>query len=258
MYRATPRDGVAWITGASSGIGRAAALELARRGFHVAATARRVDDLGALSAEAAAQGLRIDAFPADVIDRAGIAALLARIEAEAGPVALALFNVGAFFRDPPDDLCGDAFRKTMALNLDGVLNGLAPLIPRMKARGRGQIAVTASVAGYQGLPGSAAYCASKSALIATCESLKLQLEAMGINLQVVCPGFVRTPMTEKGWEPKPFMIEVDDAARRLCDGLARGGFEIAFPRRMVWLAKISKLVPYGARFWIMRRVVGTG
>ncbi len=248
MYRARPDHGLAWITGASSGIGRATALELARRGYRVAATARRVEELSELSREAAGMGLRIDAFPGDVTDREGMAALVARIEAGAGPVALAMLNVGTFFRDRPGDWCGEDFRRTMSVNFDGALNGFAPLVPRMTARGRGQIAVMASVAGYGGLPGAAAYCASKSALIVACASMRPQLAREGVAIQVICPGFVRTPLTDHNDFPMPFMIGVEDAARRICDGFEREGFEIAFPRRMTWLLKAINLLPWRAYF----------
>lgn len=253
MYRASPADGIAWIAGASSGIGRAVALELARRGYRVAVTARRADALEALSAEAAAAGLRIDAFAGDVTDRDAMAALLERIEREAGPVALAMLNAGNFYRDPEGVWGGDGFRRTMALNFDGVLNGLEPLIPRMKGRGRGQIAVVASVAGYGGLPGAAAYCASKAALIAACESMHPQLTRDAIHLQVICPGFVRTPLTEKNKTPMPFIMPAEEAARRICAGFERNGFEIAFPRRLVWLLKALNMLPYPAYFWIVGR-----
>ena len=256
MYRATPQHGLAWIAGASSGIGRATALELVRRGYRVAITARRADELEDVSRKAVSLGGRIDAYPCDVTDRPAMAALVERIEAEAGPIALAMMNVGSNFPDAPGEWCGDGFRRTFGVNFDGVLNGLSPLIPRMKERGRGQIAVMASVAGYGGLPGAAAYCASKSALIATCESMRLSLEQAGINLQIICPGFVRTPLTDRNDMVMPFMIEVDDAARRICNGFERKGFEIAFPRRMAWSLKALNHLPYPAYFWLMKRGVG--
>jgi NAD(P)-dependent dehydrogenase (short-subunit alcohol dehydrogenase family) len=253
MYRAAPKDGIAWVTGASSGIGRASALELARRGWRVVATARRAEQLDELAREAAAAGLRIDAYSGDVTDRSAMSDIATRIEREAGPVALAFLNVGAAFPHDRGDWIGESFRRTMATNFDGALNCLGPLIPAMRTRGRGQIALMASVAGYGGLPGAAAYCASKAALIAMSESLKFSLERAGITMQIVCPGFVRTSMTERGDFPTPFLIECDDAARRICDGFERGGFEIAFPRRMVWPLKAINLLPYPAYFWLFGR-----
>ncbi len=250
MYRAKPVDGIVWITGASSGIGRGVALELLRRGFKVAVTARRSEELEALAREA---GGGIYVFTGDVTDVPAMAAMVEAIEDAHGPIALAFLNAGGNFRDAPDDPCGENFRRTLDLNINGALNCLGPLVKRMRLRGRGQIALTASVAGYAGMPGAAAYCASKAAMITLGESLHVDLAAFGINLQVVCPGYVRTPLTERADYPKPFMVELDDAVQRICDGFERKGFEIAFPRRMALLLKIFTKLPAPVFFWIVRQ-----
>jgi NAD(P)-dependent dehydrogenase (short-subunit alcohol dehydrogenase family) len=252
MYRATPTDGVAWVTGASAGIGRATALELARRGWRVAVTARSADDLRALAAEAAGKGWRIDVFPGDVVDRAAQADIVARIETGCGPIALAFLNAGGVRADAPGDFFGENFRWTFALNFDGVINGLTPLMTRMKDRRRGQIAVMASIAGYGGLPMSAAYCASKSAVIVMAESMRAPLERVGVTLQVVCPGFVATNLLKNHKGALPFLMDAETAARRICDGFERKGFEIEFPRRLAWIAKAVNMLPYGLYFRIMK------
>ena len=255
VHRVSPADGIAWVTGASSGIGRAVCLELARRGWRVAATARRGDELERLAAEGTAQGLTILPFPGDVTDRGGMARLVETIATPERPIALAFMNVGTFFKDEPGEWFGDAFRKTYDVNIDGTLNGLEPLIPRMVARGKGQVAVMASVAGYGGLPRATAYCSSKAALITMCESMRFEFEDKGIGVQVVCPGFVHTPLTDKNDFPMPFVIEADDAARRICDGFASTAFEIAFPRRMAWMLKAFNHLPYAAYFGLIGRGV---
>ena len=256
--RTTPADGIAWVTGASSGIGRAVALELARRGWTVAATARRGSELEALANEAAASGHTILPFAGDVTDRTGMARLVEAIETPESPIALAVLNVGTFFPDPPGECAGDAFRRTFDVNLGGTLNCLEPLVPRMLARVRGQVAVMASVAGYGGLPRASSYCASKAALIAMCESLRFQLESKGVGVQVICPGFVRTPLTDHNDFPMPFLIEVEDAARRICDGLGQSRFEIAFPRRMAWMLKAINMLPYALYFRLVGLRTGRG
>lgn len=250
-----PSDGLAWVTGASSGIGLAVAIELARRGWRVAITARRGAELETIAAEQARSGVpgQILAFPGDVTDRAGMAALMARIEAEAGPIALAFLNAGAFFLDDAV-VGGDGFRKTFDLNVIGTANCLEPLAAAMRKRGKGQIAFNASVAGYGGLPRDPAYSASKSALIVLAESLAIPLAREGILMQVVCPGFVRTPLTDRNTARMPFLVEVDEAARRICDGFARSAFEIAFPRRMAWLLKAINMLPYRAYFAVTGRL----
>ena len=180
-YRANPADGAAWVTGASSGIGRGAALELARRGYRVYATARRTAELEALSAGATDLKGTIVAAPGDVTDREQIAELVAQIERDR-PIALALLNAGGNFWDAPGDLGGDGFAKTMALNLQGVVNGLNPVFNAMRARKRGQIAVVASVAGYGGLPNSGAYGPSKAALISFAEGMKFAADPLNVTI----------------------------------------------------------------------------
>ena len=254
-YRAKPSDGVAWITGASSGIGRATSLELANRGYTVAVTARRLPELEALAQEASGPG-RIVAFPGDVTDGPGIAALISTIEAELGPVVLAFLNAGTFFRDKGADFDADLVKRTFDINVGGAASCLEPLLKSMRARGRGQVAVNASVAGYGGLPTSAAYGATKAALINMAASLKFGLDREGITMQVVCPGFVGTPLTAKNEFPMPFLIPADDAARRICDGFERAGFEIAFPRRMAWMLKAINLLPYALYFPVVAKATG--
>jgi NAD(P)-dependent dehydrogenase (short-subunit alcohol dehydrogenase family) len=254
-YRAKPGEGVAWVTGASSGIGRAVALELARRGFTVVATARRESELQALAAEPAAAGrMRIEI--GDVTDAARIADIVNGMEQRHGPLSLAFLNAGTYFPDKGVDFDADLVKRTFDINIGGVANCLEPVLKVMKARGRGQVAVNASVAGYGGLPKSAAYGPSKAALINMCASLRFSLRYAGITMQVVCPGFVGTPLTAKNDFPMPFLIPAEDAARRICDGFATGGFEIAFPRRMAWLLKALNLLPYRLYFPIVGKALG--
>jgi NAD(P)-dependent dehydrogenase (short-subunit alcohol dehydrogenase family) len=248
-----PADGCAWITGASSGIGRAVALELARGGWTVVATARRLGELEALVLEASAAGHpgAIFAMPGDVTDRAGMEALVGAIEALKGPIALAFLNAG--ISPPIGERIFDVeeFRNVLEVNVMGVAHGLGPVLARMAERGRGQVAVNASIAGFGGLPGAAPYCASKTALIHMCESIKFDCEAAGILLQVVNPGFVDTPLVAKNKFPMPFMMSMDRAAKRVVDGFARGRFEVTFPRRLAWAVKALNQLPYAAYFGIL-------
>jgi NAD(P)-dependent dehydrogenase (short-subunit alcohol dehydrogenase family) len=255
MYRATPKDGIAFITGASSGIGRATALELARRGWRVAVTARRAGALKELAAMAPAQ---IFPYPGDVTRRAQIKAIIAAVEPDLGPIALAFLNAGVFLPAERSGFDPAVIAETHAINVGGTVNCLEPLLASMTARGRGQIALNASLAAYNGLPGSLAYGSSKAALLYMAKALKLEYEGRGINIQVVCPGFVRTPMTDQETVFKmPFLMEPEAAARRICDGLERGGFEITFPLRLAALTKFAHALPYPLRFrllaWSLRR-----
>jgi NAD(P)-dependent dehydrogenase (short-subunit alcohol dehydrogenase family) len=255
-YRAKPTDGAAWVTGASSGIGRATCLELARRGYVVAATARRIDDLEQLAREAEPLAGRIVAHVADVTDAIAMAEAVRTIEMAHGPIVLAFMNAGVAPYTRAGALDPEAFQQAFAVNVMGAVNGMTPLLAMMGPRKRGQIAVNASVAGYGGLPKAAAYGASKAAAIHMCEALKFDCDNLGVTLQVVNPGFIDTPLTRKNDFPMPFLMPMDEAARRICDGFERGGFEITFPRKLAWILKFVNLLPYKLYFPLIARATG--
>jgi NAD(P)-dependent dehydrogenase (short-subunit alcohol dehydrogenase family) len=251
---ARPADGLAWITGASSGIGRQLARELVGHGWIVAATARREAELAALAAEAPG---RIVAAPADVTDVRAVAAAVHRVQTETGrPIALAVLNAGTYLHDSAERFDLDAFIRQTQVNVIGTATALAAVMPAMIARGAGQLAIVSSVAGYRGLPRAIAYSATKAALIAMAESLKFDLDRAGVMVNVVNPGFVRTPLTDRNDFPMPFLLPVEEAARRIADGLARGRFEVAFPRRFAAILKLMRILPYALYFPLVARMTG--
>lgn len=241
---ARPEDGVAWVTGASAGIGRALAEELARRGWAVAISARRATELDAM----AAANPKFIAAPCDISDAASVEAALAAIEARGRPVALSVLNAGTYLPTEIDAFDLAQWRTQIEVNLNGTASCLAALLPRLLARGSGQVAFVASVAGYRGLPRAGAYGATKAALINLAESLRLELAPRGICVSLVNPGFIRTPLTDKNDFPMPFLMEVAPAARRMADGLASGRFETTFPKRFTWLLKALRVLPYALYF----------
>jgi len=255
-YIARPADGSAWVTGASSGIGRALALDLAREGFSVFATARSEDDLNRLAGEAESLKGTIIAAPGDVTNAESMAELVARIDSEGDGLALAVFNAGVYIPVHGETLTVEDFDKTFAVNLSGVVNGLVPAIERMKARGRGQLAIVSSVTGYGGLPTSAAYGATKAALINLAESLKFDLDKLGVRIQVICPGFVDTPATADNAFTMPALMQPGDAASRIASGLKSSSFEITFPRRFTYVLKALRFLPYGAYFGLINAATG--
>jgi NADP-dependent 3-hydroxy acid dehydrogenase YdfG len=244
-----------WITGASSGIGRAVALAYARAGATVAASARAVDALQALAGEPDAGG-RIYPFAVDMTDRAAVAATVAHIEAALGALELVILNAGT--HEPVDARAFDpaVFDRLVAVNLTGTVNGLAAVLPGLVARRAGHVAIVASVAGYGGLPSAAAYGATKAALINLAEALKFDLDRVGVRVSLVNPGFVRTPLTDKNPFAMPALMEVEDAAAALVRGLARGGFEVTFPRRFTHVLKLLRLLPYRLYFPLVAKLTG--
>lgn len=243
-----------WITGASSGIGAELALQLARQGVTVAASARSADKLATL----AIREPRIKPYPVDVTDRQAVAEAARRIAAELPPVDLAVLNAGIGSFAGASRFSAEQAAQTMAVNYLGVANALEPLIPMMIERGRGQLAFVASVAGYRGLSKAAIYGASKAAVNNLAESLAIDLAGRGITVSVVNPGFVDTPMTEGNPFPMPFLMPVDEAAARIIRGLARRKFEVAFPWQMVTLLKLGRLMPSALYLWLSRQMAGRG
>lgn len=243
---------VAWITGASSGIGAALARELAGAGWQVAATARNEGALAALAADAEALPGLIRGFPADVTDAGALVDAVARIEADLGPIALAVLNAGTHRPMAARDFDAEAFAGLVEVNLVGTARALGAVMPAMIRRGAGQIAVVASVAGYRGLPTAVAYGATKAGLINMTEALRFGLHGTGVRIHVVNPGFVRTPLTDRNPFPMPFLIEPEEAARRIRRGLEGSAFEIAFPRRFVAILKLLRLLPHRLYFPLVR------
>ncbi|WP_244520016.1 SDR family NAD(P)-dependent oxidoreductase [Sinorhizobium glycinis] len=249
-FTARPEHGLAWVTGASSGIGRALALRLVEEGYAVVVTARSHEKLVALHHEAEGPG-KIIVLDGDVTDPRDMERLLTAIEYEHGRVALAILNAGVAIPVRGDDLHLEAFDRSIAVNLHGVVNCLVPLVEHMRANGDGQIAIMSSVAGYGGLPMGAAYGATKAALINMTESLKFDLDRIGIRLQLICPGFVETRGAVKGNFPRPALVSADEAAEWICRGLKSRSFEITFPKRFTYAVKLLRLLPYGAYFALL-------
>lgn len=253
LYRTQPGDGIVWITGASAGIGRALALQMARQGYHIVGTARGEDALNDVAKEADGMKGRFSGYACDVTDREKMAKAVSDIEAAHGPITLAIFNAGNYWPTAGEALDIDAFRKTYEINMFGVLHGLVPVVERMKAHGKGQVVCVASVSGYSGLPAASAYGASKAAINNMCESLKFDFDKINIRIQVVNPGFIDTPLTEKNDFNMPALMPVDKAVEAMIAGMEHGGFEITFPRRFTYLLKLLRMMPHSFYFWQMKR-----
>ncbi|MEM6678077.1 MAG: SDR family NAD(P)-dependent oxidoreductase [Pseudomonadota bacterium] len=253
----SPEDGAAWVTGASGGIGRALTLALSARGWTVYATARRAEALEALAEDAVAAGHtgRILPLPADVTDPAAMTGAVATITAEA-PLALAVLNAGIYIPMRAQAFKAEVVAQHMAVNVQGIANGLEPVLAHMIARGRGHVSLMGSVAGYRGLPDATAYSPTKAAVISMAEALAMDMVDFGVRVSVINPGFVETDATSVNEFQMPFLMSPDAAATRIVEGLEKPGFEIAFPRRFALILRLIGLLPNRAYIWAVRKTTG--
>jgi len=223
------------VTGASSGLGEALAIEYARRhpGATIALVARRAERLEALAARL--HGAVVERYPIDVADRAAVAAMgrdfLARHGAPDVVIANAGVNAPTYTGTPGDDA---NFERILRVNVVGTFDTFAPFVDAMRARGSGRLVGVASVAGIRGMPSLGGYCASKAAVIAYLESLRLELRATGVKVVTIAPGYVRTPMTAPNRYPMPFLMDADAFAARAADAIARGARFAVIPWPMGW------------------------
>jgi short-subunit dehydrogenase len=205
--------------------------------------------------ELARQHPGIAPLPVDVTALEAMTEASRSITNTLGPIDLALFNAGIWEAMSARNFSAAKAARAMAVNYQGIVNGIEAVLPSMVERGSGHIGLVASVAGYRGLGPTAAYGPSKAAVINLAETLKNNLAMRSIKLSLINPGYVDTPMTRGNPFPMPFIISAEDAARRILRGLERGKFEIAFPWQLVLLMKLARLMPYGLFFWYARAVL---
>ncbi|HUI19737.1 MAG TPA: SDR family NAD(P)-dependent oxidoreductase [Methylocella sp.] len=232
------------VTGASSGIGRALVLVYAREGVSLSLIGRDRDRLEDAAAAARAQGAEVSLGQLDVRDQDAMARWIAAADARR-PFDLVIANAGITTGLAPGELAEDprAVRAIIDINLIGVLNTVEPLIQPMCSRGVGQIAFIGSIAGLRGLPYAPSYCATKSAVHAYSESLRGRLEARGVRVSLVIPGFVKTPLNESIEAMKPLEMSGAEAAALIQRGLEQGKAVIAFPRALYLAARLSRILP---------------
>lgn len=231
------------ITGASSGLGAALARAYASSGVHLALSGRDAPRLQAVAAACQGRGAEVRTETIDVGDRARLAAWIDACD-DAAPLDLVIANAGVSAGTGSGGENDAQTRRIFAINVEGVVNTVMPALPAMRRRRRGQIAIVSSLAAFRGFPGAPAYCASKAAVRVWGEALRPHLAGEGIGVCVICPGYVKTPMTAVNEFPMPLLMDSDAAARRIVRGLARNKARIAFPLPMyalVWL--IAALPP---------------
>lgn len=240
------------ITGASSGLGAALATSYAAPGVRLGLVGRDAVRLTGTAAACEARGAGVTQARLDVRDAAGLGAWLLGFD-EAGAVDLVVAAAGISAgpqRGEAVEMPGFAQRQ-VAVNLVGCMNTVEPLLPRMVARGRGQVAVVSSVAGLRGLPYSPGYSGSKAGVRAYGDALRGLLRPHGVRVSVVVPGFFDTPMTDRFHGDKPFLLTLDRAAAITRRGLDRGAARIVFPRRLARLLQLADLGPP----WLTDRIL---
>ena len=238
------------ITGASSGLGEALAKTYARAGVRLALGGRDRGRLEAVAAACRTRGAEVATALLDVTEAAGLAAWIEK-EDRIAPLDLVIANAGTSAGTGRGSETAEQARRIFAVNLDGVVNTVQPAIRLMAARRHGQLALMSSLASFRGFPGAPAYCASKAAVRVYGEALRGALARHRIAVSVICPGFVKTPMTAVNKFPMPFLMEADRAAAIIRRGLARRKARIAFPRRlyaMTWL--LAALPPSITDRWL--------
>lgn len=252
------RGKTAWIVGASSGIGLATASALLARGARVAVSARNREALERFAAQhRTSDGAPspVVVLPFDASDAGAVASAHASLRAS-GPIDFVLYAAGTYAALRAEDFALDVMVAHQQINYVGALNVLAVVLPDFVARGAGHVALTASVAGFRGLPQSLAYGPTKAALTNLAEVLYADLHSRGIGVSVVQPGFVDTPLTAQNTFKMPALITTDEAAVAMLAGWARGAFEIHFPRRFTAWMKLLRVLPYRLYFPLVKRFTG--
>jgi short-subunit dehydrogenase len=239
-----------FITGASSGLGEGLARHYAEPGAVIGLCARRAPLLAELAERVTARGARALVYAADVSDTVEMQKVAADFVREAGGVDLVIANAGIGIAH--ETLLGksEPIAKLMVVNVIGVTNTVVPFVPMMLQQGSGTLAAVSSVAGLRGVPGRAAYSASKAAVITFMDALRLDLQGTNVHAMTLCPGFVHTPLTASLPGKLPFVISADEAVEQMTKAIRRHARTFIFPWQMRVLSKVFKLVPEA----LMRRV----
>jgi short-subunit dehydrogenase len=238
------------ITGASSGIGRGLAVEIARRGAKVGLIARRVEVVDEVMREIESSGGTALPLPADVQSEESLRAAADKLRAQLGPIDILIANAGIGPTRDAAKYSAAEVSDVINVNVIGASNSVAAVVPEMVARGSGHLVVISSLAAYRGLPRSAAYCASKAAVSAFFESLRLDLEPRGIAVTIIHPGFIKTPLTSGRENQMPFLMELDDAIAKMVRAIEKRRKRYSFPWQLATIVRAGMIMP----IWMYDRI----
>ncbi|MBP0484391.1 SDR family NAD(P)-dependent oxidoreductase [Sagittula salina] len=225
-----------WLVGASEGLGAALAREMSAAGAELYLSARSEDRLGALADSLPGKA---HVLPVDITDAGALERVAETIGDFDGVVQLA----AVYWPFGAQEWDAEHANLMADVNLGGAMRLMGVVVPRFVARGRGHIVMTGSLSGYRGLPGAAAYVATKSGVMALAESLHADLRGTGVEVQLINPGFIETRLTEKNDFHMPFKMQPDEAAQVYFGHMTRGGFQKAFPRLFSWVFRGSQFLP---------------
>ena len=244
-------DKVIWITGGSSGIGKALAYKFANQGWQVAISARREN----LLKEISESNDKIKSFPLDVTDKVKCKEVFEQIKNYYGDLDICFFSTGTWSPKEEKDIDVEQIENVFKVNFFGTINSIKAVEEHFKNKKNGIITIVSSIAGYRGLPNTTGYGPSKSALISLAESLYLDFERYNVRVCLVCPGFIKTPMTDKNDFKMPFLKTSEFAADKIYDGLInKNQFEIHFPKELTLTLKFFKLLPSKIYFYLVKKL----
>lgn len=234
---------VVMITGASSGIGKGIALEIASRGANLGLVARREDLLNEIVSEARARNVKAVAASADVRDVKAVREAADRFRRELGPIDILIANAGIGTSDHATRLTPEHAANVIGINVLGAVNSVAAVLPEMVERKQGRLVAISSLAAYRGLAKSAAYCASKAAMTAYFESLRIDLRHTGVGVTIIHPGFIKTALTSGREAKMPYLMELDSGVKKIVTAIEKEKKIYAFPWQLATIVRATMLLP---------------
>ncbi len=240
-----------WVTGASTGIGKAVAEKFSKEGWKVAISARREELLKNI-----AQDNNIFDYPLDVTNEKKVDEVFKKILEDFKSIDLCIFNAGTYEPKLEKEISKEQIRKTMEVNFFGVVNCIKAVEKYFKNKKNGHISIVSSIAGYRGLPNSSGYGPSKAAVSNLAESLYFDFKKDNVKISLISPGFIKTPMTDKNEFRMPFIKSPEFAAEKIYNGLVKSNsFEITFPKQLTTIFKLFKVLPNRIYLFLISKLV---